>query len=63
MSPIAPLDSAAKARLDLITDNLAEVLNPELIEKVLAEGRNPRIYWGNETKSSSQVIKRKRITS
>jgi tyrosyl-tRNA synthetase len=58
MSPIAPLDSAAKARLDLITDNLAEVLNPELIEKVLAEGRNPRIYWGNKTKALLPVIEK-----
>lgn len=32
-------------RLALIKDGLAEVLNPELIERPLAEGRNPRIYW------------------
>ncbi|KAL2863252.1 tyrosine--tRNA ligase TYS1 [Aspergillus lucknowensis] len=43
------LDSAAKARLDLIVENLAEVINPELIEQVLAEGRNPRVYWGTAT--------------
>ncbi|KAL4957729.1 tyrosine tRNA ligase [Aspergillus filifer] len=43
------LDAAAKARLDLITENLAETLNPEIIEAVLAEGRNPRIYWGTAT--------------
>jgi hypothetical protein len=40
------LDSAAQARFDLISENLAEVLNPELIESILAEGRNPRVYWG-----------------
>jgi hypothetical protein len=40
------MDSAAQARYDLITNNLAEVLDPEIIQKVLAEGRNPRIYWG-----------------
>jgi tyrosyl-tRNA synthetase len=40
------MDPAAKARFDLIADNLAEFLNPEIIESILAEGRNPRIYWG-----------------
>ena len=40
------MDPAAKARFDLIRENLAEVLNPEVIESILAEGRNPRIYWG-----------------
>ncbi|KAL4868247.1 hypothetical protein BDV12DRAFT_105481 [Aspergillus spectabilis] len=43
------LDSAAQARFDLISENLAEVLNPELIESILAEGRNPRVYWGTAT--------------
>ncbi|OJJ44435.1 hypothetical protein ASPZODRAFT_101537 [Penicilliopsis zonata CBS 506.65] len=43
------MDSAAQARYDLISENLAEVLNPEIIEKILAEGRNPRIYWGTAT--------------
>lgn len=36
----------ATERLDLIRENLAEVLNPDIIEKILAEGRNPKIYWG-----------------
>jgi tyrosyl-tRNA synthetase len=36
----------ASERFALISESLAEILNPELIEKVLAEGRNPRIYWG-----------------
>lgn len=36
----------AAERLDIIRENLAEVLNPEIIEKILAEGRNPKIYWG-----------------
>ncbi|RFU27643.1 hypothetical protein B7463_g8691, partial [Scytalidium lignicola] len=36
-------------KLALITENLAEVINPELIERPLAEGRNPRIYWGTAT--------------
>ncbi|KAL5002187.1 hypothetical protein BDV10DRAFT_181872 [Aspergillus recurvatus] len=43
------MDAAAKARFDLITENLAETLNPEIIESILAEGRNPRIYWGTAT--------------
>jgi hypothetical protein len=34
-----------KERLALINENLVEVLNPELIEQPLAEGRKPRIYW------------------
>lgn len=46
---MATMDAAAKARLDLITENLAETLNPEIIENILAEGRNPRIYWGTAT--------------
>jgi hypothetical protein len=32
-------------KLALINENLVEVLNPELIEQPLTEGRNPRIYW------------------
>ncbi len=35
-------------RLALIRVNLAEFLNPEIIEKVLDEGRDPRIYWGKD---------------
>jgi len=33
-------------RLALINVNLAEVLNPEIIENVINEGRDPKIYWG-----------------
>lgn len=36
-------------RLALINENLIEVLNPELIEQPIAEGRNPKIYWGTAT--------------
>jgi tyrosyl-tRNA synthetase len=43
------MDSAAQARFDLITSNLAEVLNPEIIENILKEGRSPRVYWGTAT--------------
>lgn len=37
----------ATERLTLIKENLAEFLNPEIIEAIVNEGRNPRIYWGN----------------
>ncbi|KAK0619011.1 tyrosyl-tRNA synthetase [Immersiella caudata] len=36
-------------RLALIRVNLAEVLNPEILENALNEGRDPRIYWGTAT--------------
>ncbi|KAI1437459.1 tyrosyl-tRNA synthetase [Xylaria sp. CBS 124048] len=39
----------AGERLALIKENLAEFLNPEIIEKIINEGRNPRIYWGTAT--------------
>ncbi|KAH8694889.1 putative tyrosyl-tRNA synthetase [Talaromyces proteolyticus] len=43
------MDSSAQARFDLIRENLAEILNPELLESILAEGRNPRVYFGTAT--------------
>jgi len=33
----------------LIRENLAEILNPEILEKIIAEGRHPKIYWGTAT--------------
>ncbi|KAH8430184.1 Tyrosine--tRNA ligase cytoplasmic [Aspergillus melleus] len=36
-------------RLALIQENLAEVLNFEVVEKIIAEGNNPKIYWGTAT--------------
>lgn len=36
----------ASEKLALIRENLAEILNPEIIEKILDEGRHPKIYWG-----------------
>lgn len=41
---MAALDSDQK--LALIKENLAEVLNEEIIKKILGEGRSPKIYWG-----------------
>lgn len=46
----------ANEKLALIKENLAEILNPEVIERVLADGRNPRIYWGGRRSSSSPQI-------
>ncbi|KAJ5450311.1 Tyrosine--tRNA ligasecytoplasmic [Penicillium daleae] len=40
---------SAEQRFDLIRENLGEILNPELIESILKEGRNPRVYWGTAT--------------
>jgi tyrosyl-tRNA synthetase len=34
------------ARVALIKENLAEVLDFNIIDDVLAQGRNPKIYWG-----------------
>jgi len=39
----------AKERFSLISENLIEILDPELIENILTEGRNPRVYWGTAT--------------
>ena len=39
-------NTSAAERLALIRENLAEILNPEIIEKIINEGGNPKIYWG-----------------
>lgn len=46
-SAMAAADASEK--LALIRENLAEILNPEIIEKILDEGRHPKIYWGTAT--------------
>lgn len=46
----APAPTTKEDRFDLIKDNLAEVLNPEILEKILDEGRNPKIYWGTRSR-------------
>lgn len=51
------MDPTAKARFDLISGNLAEVINPELLEEILAQGRNPRVYWGTATTGVSALSK------
>ncbi|KAJ3520150.1 hypothetical protein NM208_g13833 [Fusarium decemcellulare] len=40
---------SSEERLGLIRENLAEVLNVEIIESIIKEGRNPKIYWGTAT--------------
>ncbi|KAI2643570.1 tyrosyl-tRNA synthetase [Xylaria nigripes] len=40
---------SADERLALIKENLAEFLNPEIIENIVHEGGNPKIYWGTAT--------------
>ncbi|KAL5600308.1 hypothetical protein FOVSG1_008120 [Fusarium oxysporum f. sp. vasinfectum] len=37
---------SSEERLRLIKENLAEVLNPEIITSILDQERNPKIYWG-----------------
>lgn len=33
----------------LAQENLAETLKPEIIENIIAEGKNPKVYWGEFT--------------
>ncbi|RJE23118.1 tyrosyl-tRNA synthetase [Aspergillus sclerotialis] len=47
------MDATAKSRFDLISEDLAEIINPELIETVLAEKRNLRVYWGDATRTAT----------
>lgn len=35
-----------ESKLELIRENLAEVLNPEIIDEVLNKDETLRIYWG-----------------
>lgn len=43
----APPETLSKeAKTALIKENLAEVLNPEIIDDVLNKGETLRIYWG-----------------
>ena len=40
---------APEARLALIRENLSEFLDPKIIEDIVNDGRNPKIYWGTAT--------------
>lgn len=39
----------ASEGLALIQENLTNTLNPEIIESIIAEGNNPKLYWGEFT--------------
>ncbi|KAJ5682941.1 tyrosyl-tRNA synthetase [Penicillium macrosclerotiorum] len=42
--------SPSNSSMDLIRENLAEILNPEIIESILTENKRPvRVYWGTAT--------------
>jgi tyrosyl-tRNA synthetase len=43
MADKTTLDANAQSRFDLINENLAEIMNPEIIKGILAEGKNPRV--------------------
>lgn len=38
-----------EGKLELLRENLAEVLNPEIIDEVLDKGETLRIYWGESS--------------
>jgi len=38
--------STADEKYALIADNLAEVINPEIIKDILARGDDLKVYWG-----------------
>lgn len=44
------------ARLALIQENLAETLNVEIVTKILNEGGNPKIYWGEVSRSMRGLV-------
>lgn len=37
---------AAEERIALIKENLAEWLDFDMIEKIINEGKDPKVYWG-----------------
>lgn len=37
---------APEERLALIKENLAEVLDFDIIEKIVHDGKDPKVYWG-----------------
>ena len=44
MTSLTPM--SGEERLALIKENLAEFLNPEIIEDIIKEGGSPKVYWG-----------------
>ena len=47
--------ASKEAKLELIRENLAEVLNPEIIDEVLDKGETLRIYWGRFSSDSMYI--------
>jgi len=45
-----------EAKLELIRENLAEVLNPEIIDEVLDKGETLRIYWGRFSPGTLRIF-------
>lgn len=41
---MAPM--AAEERIALIKENLAETLDFDMIEKIINDGKDPKVYWG-----------------
>jgi tyrosyl-tRNA synthetase len=41
-------DLSVEEKLKLINENLAEVLNPEIIETLLKDGKEISLYWGTQ---------------
>lgn len=39
-------EMAAEERIALIKENLAETLDFDMIEKIINEGKDPKVYWG-----------------
>lgn len=37
---------AAEERIALIKENLAETLDFDMIEKIINDGKDPKVYWG-----------------
>lgn len=36
----------AEERIALIKENLAETLDFDIIEKIINDGKDPKVYWG-----------------
>lgn len=46
-------------KFQLITENLQEVIRPQVIHDVLAEGRPLKIYWGKSSVSQDPCLDRR----
>ncbi len=57
------MSQSASERFSLISENLAEFLDPEIIQGILDEGRNPKVYWGKAPSSRmSSAMSTRRLT-